>query len=170
MKISVKEFFKQNKKAMLRVFLLSLIVFNLIFIYAQSMLPPEKSSDQSDKVGEIVGEIIPPDTKPGQFVQLNLRKIAHFVEFFMLGITLSLYVSVFHFDGIHIALSYPMALFLAFIDESIQLFTDRGPSVKDVWLDFLGFVASSVIFYTGCMVINVLLKKRKQKFTESEEI
>jgi len=82
-------------KNITKIALIILIFATVAFIFARSLKTPEKSSAESDKVGDIVEEVIPPETKPGEFVQVNLRKIAHFVEFAALGIEVAIYVSPF---------------------------------------------------------------------------
>lgn len=147
----------------MKVLLLLLILATLIFIFVQSMIPPKKSQAQSDKIGEIVGEIIPPETPAGDYVQSNIRKIAHFVEFFALGCEVSLYVILFLPRVRWGLLSLPTALFVAFCDESIQMFSGRGPSIKDVWIDFGGFFIASMIFYTVAIIAVLIYRKCKQK-------
>ena len=153
---------KIKYKSIIRLLLLLLIVATLIFIFVQSMLPPKKSQAESDKVGEIVGEIIPPETPTGGYVQKNLRKLAHFAEFFILGCEVALYVVLFVPRRRWAALSLPMALLTALLDESIQMFSGRGPAIMDVWIDFSGFFVASVIFYTVSAVIIFIYKKCKQ--------
>ena len=57
-----------------QIILILLVLSTIAFAFYQSALPPEESAEKSDKVGEIIEEIIPPDTKPGEYVQKNLRK------------------------------------------------------------------------------------------------
>ena len=142
----------------IKILLLVMIAFNLAFIFVQSVLPPEQSSKESSTVGDIIEEIIPPDTKPGEFVQTNLRKIAHFVEFATLGALVSLYLILFARRIAFIALTFPSALLVGFFDETIQLFSGRGASVKDVWIDFFGFLFASVVFYTGWSIFCLIRK------------
>ena len=111
----------------------------------QSVLPEEKSEKESNAVGEIIEEIIPPETPVGGYVQKNLRKIAHFVEFFVLGAEISLYALLFMPKTKRLLLTQPLGLTLSLIDETIQIFSDRGPEIVDVWIDYFGFVASSII-------------------------
>ena len=82
-------------KTILRLLVILLIISTLAFIFIQSMLPPEKSSEQSSAVGEIIEEIIPPETPVGGYVQTNIRKIAHFVEFAALGAEVAVFVILF---------------------------------------------------------------------------
>lgn len=154
---------KIKYKSILRIALLVLILATLAFIFVQSMLPPKKSQAESDKIGEIVGEIIPPETPAGDYVQKNIRKIAHFVEFFILGCEVALYVIIFIPRIKWALLSLPTALLTAFFDESIQIFSKRGPSIKDVWIDFSGFLLASLAFYTVATLIVFIYNKCKQK-------
>lgn len=148
-----------TKRNVIHVIILLLLSFNLAFIFIQSALPPDKSEETSDKVGEIVGEVIPPETKPGEFIQINLRKIAHFVEFFTLGVLSSLYVKFLGGGVKKIALSLAFAPTVALVDETLQLFSERGSSVKDVWIDTFGFFTAAAIFYTVAAITKIIIKK-----------
>ena len=146
-----------------RIALFLLICATVAFIFGQSTLPPEKSQATSDKVGDVVEEIIPPDTSAGDYVQRNIRKIAHFAEFFALGCEVSLYVILFMPKIRWALISLPSALFIAFLDESIQMFSGRGPAILDVWIDFSGFCVASISFYTVATLIFFIHNKCKQK-------
>ena len=145
-------------KNIMRIALIILILATVAFIFARSLKTPEKSSEESDKIGDIIEEYIPPDTKPGEFVQINLRKIAHFAEFAVLGIEVSLYVSLFMRKKAYMLASYSFGMFIAFFDETIQLFSGRGSSVADVWLDFLGFSTLAAVVYSITLLVAFLRK------------
>lgn len=149
-------------KKIIKIALLVMIALNLAFIFVQSLLPPEESSKESGAIGEIIEEIIPPETKPGEFVQTNLRKIAHFVEFACLGTTVAVYILLFMNRHTAILCSFPAALIVGFFDESLQLFSGRGASVKDVWIDFFGFLFASLIIYTGYLIFCLIRKNVKK--------
>ena len=158
-----------TKRRFVHILLLALLAVNLAFIFIQSALPPEKSAQTSDTVGEIVGEVIPPETKPGAFIQEHLRKLAHFIEFWTLVLLSSIYVVVIGESVRRTLLSLALAPTVALIDESIQIFSDRVSSVKDVWLDTFGFLTAAAIFYTVYHLIKFILKKvnnSKQNATE----
>ena len=152
-----------NKRLILHSVLILLLLLNLAFIFVQSALPKEESKETSDKVGEIVGDIIPPETKPGEFVQINLRKIAHFVEFFTLGLLSSIYVVFLGAGARRVALSVCFAPSVALFDETVQIFSGRASSVKDVWIDSAGFFTAALIFYTVYYLTVLLIRKCKQK-------
>jgi len=147
----------------IRLVLLILIVLTVAFIFIQSTYPPQESSEKSEEVGDIIAEIIPPETPVGEYVQNNVRKLAHFFEFLALGLWVSLYVSFSFTDPALYFGALFSGLLVALLDETIQIFSSRGASVADVWLDFLGYTCSTVIIYTVCTVWRLIRRKRKQK-------
>ena len=151
-----------TNKNIVKLTLFLLIILTLAFIFIQSMLPPEKSAEQSGAVGEIIEEIIPPETPVGGYVQTNLRKIAHFVEFAVLGIWVTLLVVLFYRRKPFIFSSFVFAILMGLFDETIQIKSGRGASVSDVWLDFFGFASSAVIIYTVSALTIFIKAKRKQ--------
>ena len=151
-------------KNILRLLVILLIISTLAFIFTQSMLPPEKSSEQSSAVGEIIEVIIPPETPVGGYVQTNIRKIAHFVEFAALGAEVAVFVILFLKKRNFVFLSFGFGILIALLDETIQIFSKRGPEITDVWLDFFGFASFAVIVYTVSALIFYICKIRKQKF------
>ena len=153
---------KKKRINTIKAFLLCAILLTLIFIFVQSMIPAEKSSEQSNIVGDIIEEIIPPETKPGEFVQTNLRKLAHFFEFAVLGAEVAVYVCLFMRKASIVSLSYITALTVALCDETIQIFSGRGPSVRDVWIDFSGFVFASAVIYAVAVIIFLMQRKTKK--------
>ncbi len=153
----------QIKEKIFKFSLLALIAATLLFIFIQSILPPETSGAESDAIGEIIGEIIPPDTKPGAFIQINIRKIAHFTEFFCLGAEVALYVVFFLKRPLFVILSYPAVLLSAFFDESIQMLSGRGPSIFDVWIDFFGFFVSASLTYAIFFTARYFIMRKKTR-------
>ena len=87
-------------------------------------------------------------------VTLHLvRKLAHFTEFFCLGCVLALLLP---FRGRAQLLAGGLGMLTGFIDETIQIFSGRGPAIRDVWLDFSGAAAAILI-----LAAVRLLSKRK---------
>lgn len=137
---------------LLQIILVLLILTTIAHAFYQSSLPPQESAEVSSKVGEIIEEIIPPDTKPGEYIQKNLRKLAHFSEFFFLGLCTSVYTVVyFRKKGGFVSL-FPFGIITALLDETVQIFSKRGASVKDIWIDSLGY-SSAVV----CVLLVFLL-------------
>ena len=127
------------------VVLILLILLTVGHAFYQSSLPPAESTAQSSKVGEIIEEIIPPDTPPGEYIQKNLRKLAHFTEFFFLGLWSTLLVGIYIRCRWAISALVPFGLIVALLDETVQIFSKRGPSVTDVWIDMLGYSVALAI-------------------------
>lgn len=153
---------KEKAFIITRISLLVLIFLTLAFIFTQSSLSKKKSSQQSEAVGDVLEEIIPPDTKPGAVIHKNIRKIAHFVEFGALGAELALY-SIFFVKKTKFSLfTLPLALATALLDETVQIFSKRGPSVVDVWIDFSGFLFASVLVYGTAYLAAFIRRKIKE--------
>lgn len=134
-------------RTFLRCFLIILIIATLSFTFFQSSKNKEDSNETSENFGEIIEPIIPSDTPVGDYVHSNIRKIAHFIEFLALGTEIALYIVVFHAKLKIAAFSLLAAPVLALIDETIQIFSDRGPSIADVWLDVSGYFAGALLTY-----------------------
>ncbi len=104
----------------------------LLFIWGQSTLPVKSSSAES---GWLRSRIINPLLQLvglGPVSSRAVRKAAHVAEFF----ALSLFTSLF-FRGSALR-AVPIGLAAAFLDETIQLFSDRSGQVQDVWIDLIG--------------------------------
>lgn len=124
--------------------LLVLIVFTLCFIWGNSLMPASASGVASERVKDIINAILGGAGNFGMPSEGLLRKIAHAAEFALLGIELKLLME----QGRKIKLSLLVlcGLGAALIDETIQLFVDgRSGQIKDVWIDFAGFVIGKAI-------------------------
>ena len=147
-----------------RIVLVLLILSTLAYAFYQSSLPTKESVQESNKVGEIIEEVIPQETKPGEYIQKNLRKLAHIAEFFGLGLWTSLYVVFFSRKKGIIAAVIPFGMISALLDETVQIFSKRGASVKDVWIDMLGYTAAvavvAIVFFTVFFLKRSTTQKR----------
>ena len=152
-----------DKRKIIRYSLLLLIAATLIFIFTNSLLPPEVSSEESDAVSEILEVILPEDTEIQEFVIGNIRKIAHFTEFAVLGAEIFALLALESLSigkcGMYTSFG---SLFLAFIDETLQIFSKRGPTILDVWIDFLGAACSILLGLIILFLIN-FFSHRKEK-------
>ena len=160
---------QQKSKKVFKRLLIALILITLAFIFVQSMLPRETSAKESDSVSDIVAGIVPPETKPGAFLQVNIRKVAHFLEFALLGAEISLYVFLFLRKNIVIYLSLLAAPLFGMIDETIQIYSGRGSSFFDTLIDASGYISAAVVFYTAGALILYMSKnvnKTRQNATE----
>lgn len=123
------------------LWLLLLVVFTAFIFYNSSMVASE-----SNKASYLVGSIITGMGKwfgldiPQHNLNYNIRKIAHFLEFAVLGIILCNVYSAFNVSK-RTSTGYILFLGLgiAVIDEYIQLYTPgRSALITDVVLDFFG--------------------------------
>ena len=146
---------------LLQIILILLILGTVAHAFYQSSLPPKKSAEVSGKVGEIIEQIIPPETKPGEYIQKNLRKLAHFTEFFFLGLFTAIYTVVYSRKKGGFASLFPFGIIVALLDETVQIFSKRGASVKDIWIDTLGY--SSAVLAVLLIFIAVLLVRRARE-------
>ena len=150
----------KNKIELSRLLLRALIFATVAFIIVNSMFPPELSEEQSDAVGGFLSQIIPADTPLGAFIFDNLRKIAHFMEYGLLGAEIAVYVLISgdKFRLKQALLSLTVGPALGFVDETVQIFSGRGPAIVDVWIDIGGFVFFSMCVYVA-VALFVTLKK-----------
>ena len=91
----------------------------------------------------------------------SVRKIAHAVEFTLLGLSVAglLIVVKNNFNKLFLGWGYFYCLFVGVIDEFIQTFTGRTSMVRDVLIDFSGAFTG----LTFCMIIFLLVKFIKNK-------
>lgn len=137
-----------------------LIAFTLIFIFSNSMPDIEKSREESMGIMNLIEPILELFVGKGNVTLHLVRKLAHFVEFGLLGFLLGLFIKKPK------STTFLFALLTAMTDETIQIFTGRGSQVQDVWLDFAG--ACTGIF-SGIVLIFIIGKlKNKSKENQNE--
>ena len=114
-------------------------------------------------MSDIITSIIPEDTSLGKFIIEYIRKIAHFTEYGFLGIQVALYVTIFGQKRLKFALSgYIIPFFVGFADETVQIWSDRGPSISDVWIDIGGFFTFSSLAYAVILLFLLVCKKVRE--------
>ncbi|MDR0397454.1 MAG: VanZ family protein [Oscillospiraceae bacterium] len=79
----------------------------------------------------------------------NFRKIAHFVEYAVLGfLAQAFFAALRRMNGHYAVHGLSIGLAAAVIDELLQsTLRDRGPMVRDVALDFAGVLFGSIIMW-----------------------
>lgn len=130
----------KNKKALTVVYLVLTIALT-VFIFSNSLDNGEESGKKSDFVVDCFTSLL------GWFgieadeyvLGVIIRKLAHFTEYFVLGVTSSLFV-INILCKRHIYISPAYCLLTAFCDEFVmQMMTDgRAPRFTDVLIDFSG--------------------------------
>lgn len=145
-----------------QLFLLLLILLTVVFIFARSAKTGEESTAESDAVEGILTVILPSGSTFTDFVLTNLRKIAHFTEFGLLGILTALFTATLPLSPRRFAREGIFGFFVAFSDETVQIFSSRGPAIADVWLDVGGYLFYTIV--TFLILTPVLLYRRRPLF------
>ncbi len=128
-----------------------LIALLLVFIWGNSFLNKDLSSQVSGRVWSLVKPTLEVFVGSGNATEYLVRKLAHFTEFFLLGfLTVSLCALSNRARFGHLLAASFFGLSCAAIDEGIQMFSDRSNQWSDVALDFCGCVVGAVISWLIC--------------------
>ena len=137
-----------KKRPLFRLVYNLIIISVIIFIFSNSVLSVEQSSNASGRVLTLVNDILEKLNSPFLLSVVFVRKAAHFIEYFTLGALLAGDVILFKERSIKYFVYYTFASCLvAMTDETIQYFTNRGSMLLDVWLDlFAAALAVLLVF------------------------
>ena len=153
-----------------------LLVFTLGLVWGNSVRNADKSENQSSAVYEEVKsattKVVGEDRAEEIFSCFTLkdfRKLAHVAEYFVLAIEVACLFCVI-FGAKKSTLKYlPVSIltgvFTAVVDETIQIFSNRGSSVADVWVDTSGYVLGTLVA-TAIIAIAVSVMKKREKARE----
>lgn len=129
-----------------RRILTALTLITLCLIWGHSALGQDSSAAESGWLFEHIGGLLRLIFGPEKATEHLLRKLAHFGEFFLLGAEMHLLAAECGRTGIAAAFGVLLRCnFCAFLDETIQIFSGRGPDIKDVWLDTFGSASGILI-------------------------
>lgn len=144
-------------KKILTCILAVLILFTIGFIFQNSMESKEESGQKSEIVKEVVNNAIEALGGEEEVTDYMVRKMAHFLEFFALGLEITTLCMLHHKSLVWEAF---LGLLVALTDETIQISSSRGSAVQDVWLDFFGVIVAMLLV---CFLVKgyELLKKYK---------
>ena len=126
----------------------TLIICCLTFIWGNSLLPGEISGAISDFFKRILQSLFEQgESGSSGMLGFLVRKMAHFTEFAALGACLGWLFGMLEKGKIPPFLWGAAA---ACVDESIQLFVpDRGPGLRDVFIDCSGVLAGLILLHLG---------------------
>lgn len=135
------------------------ILWTLI-IFSFSLQSGEESGKLSSGiVAWVVSLFFPDDFTHIELVHFLVRKAAHFTEYFILGVLLSLNVREAKWKKVLLA-PWILGTLVASCDETIQLFSDgRAGQITDVMLDSSGVLTGCVILALG---VGYLARKRQK--------
>ena len=153
-----------RKNKIIKIILISVIIVTICFIWGQSCLSVEDSSKESAAITENIIQKIEECITGEKTISDNMvRKWAHGVEFCVLGLELSLFFFILNKKPLRSIIStVSLGPVIAFLDESIQLFSDRGSQVIDIWIDILGLVIGTAVCIASVMIVS-FFKKKKSK-------
>lgn len=150
-----------KKKTVGQVILLVLMVITVLLIWGNSLVGRDASMHQSDVVSgffQNLAQLLGLSTVISSQV---IRKTAHFLAFFLLGTEATLYCLCGRKpDRYDLGKIIGFVFITAFLDETIQVFSGRGPMITDVWLDIAGGVTAMLLVFALYSLINVCKRKR----------
>ena len=135
---------------------IALILLTIGFIWSNSLKPAEDSMDQSNFIKELIIDffrLFGLNIEHTFFIEF-IRKYAHFSEFAVLGTELVLFKNIYYKNSKKATLVFVfIGIFVAFIDESIQLIPtlNRSGQLLDLCIDGLGIVIAFILF---CRLFN----------------
>lgn len=137
-----------------------LIVLTLSFIWGNSLLSKSASANTSGGVYNFFKPIIDFIFGEGNFTHAHFRKLAHFSEFFVLGVEIYLLFRVIYGNiRCKVITILLLGFFAGLIDESLQIISSRGASFLDVLIDFLGYSFAIII----SMIFSIVIYKIKHR-------
>lgn len=157
---------KRTKRRM--VICLALLIFLLTFIWGNSLLPGDASGALSAWVKDLLARLFGLENAEQDPAGHGLlRKLAHFTEFFALGMDLCWLMQMLRGKKWQASLLALGGGFLAACtDETIQRFVPgRGPGWADVGIDTLG-----VAFGVGLLLLILFYKRGKTKILEENKL
>ena len=147
------------------IILIVILCATIGFIWIHSMMPQSVSSDESNAVMDFIKPFLEIFVGKGNVTQHLVRKLAHFTEYTALGVELGLLFS--RIKKRFVWKNYPLilvhAVCVAFIDETIQIFSGRGPAVSDMWIDVSGAALGSAAVLLIVMIIRRTEKNKREE-------
>ena len=140
--------------------ILMLAVLTLLFIWMNSFLPSGPSSRVSGYVTRLITPLLEIIVGKGHVTEYLVRKLAHVAEYALYGFWLALLAKA---DGRKARTALLIGFLTAFLDETIQMFTGRGPAVRDVWIDLIGITGGIGAGHILLRLIGVYTAEKKEK-------
>ena len=153
---------KHSRRILILIILIALVICSTAFIFANSSMDNEHSHGTSGAITDIITST--DDTEERNHIEYVIRKLAHVVEFAVLGLSVAcLAIFIFHvYKQSTFGYGCFFVLLVAVIDEHIQSFSDRFSSTSDILLDFfgslLGFLGAIVAYF----IVRYFIKRKKR--------
>lgn len=121
---------------------LLLVILWMIFIFVMSSFDATSSSNQSNFIVDIITSII--NIKDIGLLSLIIRKLAHFTEYFILGILVINFIT--RYDK-KIIIAILLCIMYATSDEIHQIFVpSRSCQITDIMIDSLGSIMGIYLY------------------------
>ena len=142
---------------------LLLILVTLLFIWSNSLKDATDSSAQSGTVALWFARTFDIGRQPFRFIYENLRKVAHFLEFALLGAEVGLLLLLNGKSRARfLLLGVSFCAVCAAIDECIQYFVPgRACTVTDVFIDTAGSAAALLFLFAVAWICTTIFGRRK---------
>jgi len=137
----------------------------IAWIFSNSLANGDESTQQSSFVKDIMDSVLSAISGAKVDVpMLVVRKLAHFTEYFILGICLYLSFFFFRAKNIFVLIPFGVAVIIPIIDESLQLISEgRTFAVTDMLIDFSGAACGIGATLGVCALITHIYRKHKAK-------
>lgn len=147
----------------LRILSTALVLAALAFIFSNSLQSGDDSGRLSGFVTALVNGFLSALGLP-TLTEHVVRKLAHFLEFALLGFLLNNCVRTYTPRWTRsLPLPLLLGLLAAHADETLQLYSpDRTSSVVDVWIDFGGVCTGTLCSAALLLLLAALARRRKQ--------
>lgn len=174
--------FRRGLYVIIALCLLVLVLLNMTIIFGFSAEDKEASGGTSEEMTRLLLRLFHPNFQDLTFVQSYIlvlkvhplvRKAAHFSEFALLGFlsaSLLLFISgrLRRMKGWLIwGGAGAFTLIFAILDEVHQIFTNRGPRVTDVLIDFAGAICGILLIH-GIVYLLSRIQKRESARSQAE--
>ncbi len=137
-----------------------MLIVVLAVIWGHSCMPPHISGEESLWVMKFIRPVLAAVIGDDNVTVFLVRKLGHFTEYLILGAVLFINLMLRPDDpcidpkmgmkpehskkkifGRAMLFAFPAAV----IDETIQIFSGRGPAIADVWIDIAGAASGAGI-------------------------
>ena len=164
---------KRWKIVILRALLTLLCILMFAWIFSNSLKSGESSSKQSQTVVDSiqdVASVIAPDSsianatgKDYEKLHMDIRTLAHFSEFALLGALLIWCYFSYTRAKLFLVIPFGIATLTPFVDEFLQTFSSgRAAEITDVVVDMLGLGFGMFLAFAS-LGVGVWLYRRKKK-------
>ena len=159
------------KRILLRIILTVLCILAFAWIFSNSLKTGEASSQQSqgvvDSIQSAAGVIAPDSSianatgKDYEKLHMDVRTLAHFLEFTLLGALLIWCYFSYTSEKKFLVIPVSLAALTPFVDEFLQLFSSgRGAQISDVATDMMGLGTGMAIAFISLAIGVSIYKKR----------